>query len=172
MANTIDRREYGLRLQRAKEFYKDNQLSSAPDQQYKFELGKAVEDNPQHFQQIDKLGSRNVDAIDQEVGQNLIAKGICNKETYAQVLDKHSPNAGLQNRQQIRDAYTKGRAASADRVVNTPNFKEARTKHKEQDGRENSTIEDRSQRSSKRLSQQQNQLSPSQNYQRQVERDR
>lgn len=160
MAKAIDRRQYGLRLQAAKEFYsrnQDKQLNNDPVTQYKFELGKVVSDtvknNPQDLKSLTSIekmeGNREVGKIDTAIGMKLIANGVCNEQSYAEVLDKHSPNAGIHQRTQRRDAYTKPIARSADKQVNVSNFKDARTKHSEQNiqGRAKSSLEERSEQS-------------------------
>ena len=171
MANTISPREYVQRLQTARDYYKQNkesQLSNDPAQQYKFELGKAVAERPEHFQQKDRTGNRNVDAIDQEVGKRLIAKGACNKDAYASVLDKHSPNAGLQQRPQNRNFYCKSMAESCDKQVNVPKEMQARSKQAEHDGRSKSSIEEQSQRSHEQPKQQ----PPSSSHWQKMQRER
>ena len=138
--------EYGKRLHKAQQFYvlnKNKPLSRDPAAQYKFELGKISLESPEHYRIKDRTGNRNMETLDQEVGQALIGKGICNKEGYQQVLEKHSPNAGILQHPQRRQEYAKGIAGVSDKFVNKPNYRPDRTKHGEQHGRAKSTIEER-----------------------------
>lgn len=149
MAGTISPYEYGRRLHEAQRYYEQHKHSPSNNNnlahQYKYELGKAATANPDHFKRDGSTGSKNIDAHDHETGCRLIRDGKCNQETYAKVLEDHSPNAGIHARPQNRQFYSQSMAHSCDRTVNVPKTHEGRTKVNQHPGRSQSSIEERSQ---------------------------
>lgn len=142
MAFNISPREYNRRIEAAKAYYlkhRGNRLfrHDDPTHVYKMTLGQYAIEYPKHFKRESKDGNSRIDSLDVRVGEGLIrrSKYDCNKDKYAQILADHSPNAGIRKRDDVRRAYCLEKANTADRAVNKPNFKEARTKHVTHEGR-------------------------------------
>ena len=146
MAFTTSPREYNRRMIVAKEFYKNHSYAQVQQMQdpaatYRYRLGELATKQPMVVKNPSRDGNQAIKNMEHLVGARVLGKAgfKCDRTRYENILQAHSPNAGMRQVAIERKAYVGERATQAKMLVDrakadksvkeTPSHEQWKAKH-------------------------------------------
>ena len=146
MAFTTSPREYNRRMTLAKEFYKNHSYAQVQQMQdpvatYQYRLGELATRQPMVVKTASRDGNQAIKDMEHLVGAKVMSKATfkCDRARYENILQTHSPNAGMRQVAIERKAYVGERATQAKILVDrakadkaareTPSHQQWKAKH-------------------------------------------